>query len=249
MHGSSGVWGWVVSGYLCPWVHKAQVCIWISSRLVFQHSSKSLHPGQGWHVLLNVSVWLPGVTGSSQHRVYSLRGEVLKPATELAMKKSAICLRASRPVGLFPFRCCSWIRLSSSSLKAWGKGGGESERADKEKITWHRDDMVSKTTNRPPGFSKMPKQQFCQHQEVQYIVHFMMFKECSSAWKPSTSVCHTWRTSLWELGIKKVVHWALERASTSLNSHVKGWEMMVREIRVGGRWGQRIRGDKWTTGV
>lgn len=69
---------------------------------VFQSSSKRLHLGDGCHVL----------------SVHSLRGEVLKPATELAMKKSAICLRASRPVGLFPFRCCSLIKLSSSSLKA-----------------------------------------------------------------------------------------------------------------------------------
>lgn len=49
---------------------------------------------------------------------------MLKPATELATKVSAICLRASRPVGLFPFLCCSWMRLSNSSLKAWRRRRG-----------------------------------------------------------------------------------------------------------------------------
>lgn len=53
-----------------------------------------------------------------------LRGEALKPATEPATKVSAICRRASRPVGLFPFLCCSWMRLSSSSLKAWRRRRG-----------------------------------------------------------------------------------------------------------------------------
>ncbi len=78
----------------------------------------------------------------------SLRGEVLKPATELAMKKSAICLRASRPVGLFPFCCCSWIRLSNSSLKAWKR---KREKREKEStkgnnVTLKRSDE-SKTRN------------------------------------------------------------------------------------------------------
>lgn len=59
----------------------------------------------------------------SESRGGLLRGEVLKPANELATKVSAICLRASRPVGLFPFLFCSWIRLSNSSLKAWRMGG------------------------------------------------------------------------------------------------------------------------------
>lgn len=52
-----------------------------------------------------------------------LRGEVLNPATEPATKVSAICRRASRPVGLFPFLCWSWMRLSNSSLKAWRRRG------------------------------------------------------------------------------------------------------------------------------
>lgn len=63
------------------------------------------------------------VVWGNEHSDHLLRGEVLKPATVLAIKKSAICLRASRPVGLFPFRCCSWIRLSNSSLKAWERFG------------------------------------------------------------------------------------------------------------------------------
>lgn len=67
------------------------------------------------HVGLNLA--------GKQSRGGLLRGEVLKPATELATKVSAICLRASRLVGLLPFLCCSWIRLSSSSLKAWRMGG------------------------------------------------------------------------------------------------------------------------------
>lgn len=77
----------------------------------------------------NVRAWLPGPVG--RERPHSLRGEVLKPDTELAMKKSAICRRARRPVGLFPFSCCSWIRLSSSSLKAW-----EKEKTRFVKTTW-----------------------------------------------------------------------------------------------------------------
>lgn len=71
------------------------------------------------HVGLNLA--------GKQSRGGLLRGEVLKPATELATKVSAICLRASRLVGLLPFLCCSWIRLSNSSLKAW-RMGGERER-------------------------------------------------------------------------------------------------------------------------
>lgn len=89
---------------------------------VFSVQFKATAPGHGWHLVLNVRVWLPGEPGPEPCE-YSLRGEVLKPATELAMKKSAICLRASRPVGLFPFRCCSRIRLSNSSLKALKREG------------------------------------------------------------------------------------------------------------------------------
>lgn len=71
MRSSSGVWGWVVLGYLCPEAHKTGVRVWISTPqilmlcFVVQCSSKRLHPGQGWHVLLNVNVGLPGVTGRS----------------------------------------------------------------------------------------------------------------------------------------------------------------------------------------
>lgn len=49
---------------------------------------------------------------------YSLRGEVGHPPMELVMKKSAIWRRARRLAGLFPLFICSWIRPSSSSLKA-----------------------------------------------------------------------------------------------------------------------------------
>lgn len=69
MRSSSGVWGWVVSGYFCPWAHKPHVWVRIASVhiptpcFVFQCSSKRLQPGQGWHVVVNVSVWLPRVTG------------------------------------------------------------------------------------------------------------------------------------------------------------------------------------------
>lgn len=74
---------------------------------------------------------------SSAGELYSnkdglLRGEVLNPATEPATKVSAICLRASRPVGLFPFLCWSWMRLSNSSLKAWRRRG-ERETETKHK--------------------------------------------------------------------------------------------------------------------
>lgn len=69
MRSSSGVWGWVVSGYFCPWARKPHVWVRIASVhipthcFVFQCSSKWLQPGQGWHVVVNVSVWLPRVTG------------------------------------------------------------------------------------------------------------------------------------------------------------------------------------------
>lgn len=85
--------------------------------LVFQCASKRLHLGKWGHAGLNVS--LVAQSTMLQSCECLLRGEVLKPATELAMKKSAICRRARRPVGLFPFLCCSWIRLSNSCLKAW----------------------------------------------------------------------------------------------------------------------------------
>lgn len=80
----------------------------------------------------NEAVWLFNVDAPRNEHVglnlsSLLRGEALNPATGLATKVSAICLRASRPVGLFPFLCCSWIRLSNSSLKAW-RMGGERER-------------------------------------------------------------------------------------------------------------------------
>lgn len=78
---------------------------------------RGLHLGKWGHAGLHVS--LVAQSTRLQSCECLLRGEVLKPATELAMKKSAICLRARRPVGLFPFLCCSWIRLSNSCLKAW----------------------------------------------------------------------------------------------------------------------------------
>lgn len=69
------------------------------------------------------------------HSKHSLRGEVLRPATELAMKKSAICLRASRPVGLFPLFICSWIRPSNSSLKAWSRDRERDSARERERDT------------------------------------------------------------------------------------------------------------------
>lgn len=54
----------------------------------------------------------------SRTNYHSLMGEVKGPAppTVLAMTRSAICLRARRPVGLLPFVNWSWMRPSSSSL-------------------------------------------------------------------------------------------------------------------------------------
>lgn len=70
--------------------------------------------------------WQSGLKGdrwrhlyAHKHTLYnSLIGDVKGPAPPkvLAMTRSAICLRARRPVGLLPFVSWSWIRPSSSSL-------------------------------------------------------------------------------------------------------------------------------------
>lgn len=115
---------------LMPWsvLYKACVWIWISflpklmlwrfSFLFFEAVPKRLLCGATTACSCEALCLVPQGNGPRRDK-HLLRGEVLKPATELAMKKSAICLRASSPVGLFPFRCCSWIRHSNSSLKAF----------------------------------------------------------------------------------------------------------------------------------
>lgn len=115
---------------------------------------------------------------------YSLRGEVLKPATELAMKKSAICLRASRPVGLFPFRCCSWIRLSNSSLKAW---------KEKERKSWerkHDTEMMQCVKNKKPNsqISLNADGKAIPLRPKGYNIKCIILKACFQAWKWTISV-------------------------------------------------------------
>lgn len=58
------------------------------------------------------------IRATVRHNVHSLTGEVKGPAppTVLAKTRSAICLRASRPVGLLPLVSWSWISPSNSSL-------------------------------------------------------------------------------------------------------------------------------------
>ena len=68
MRSSSGVWGWVV--LFLPFSAQS-LCL--DMDLLSSNTDAVfcfLHPGQGWHAMLNVSVWLPGVTGHGPASTY-----------------------------------------------------------------------------------------------------------------------------------------------------------------------------------
>lgn len=119
-------WGFIV------WQWRYSVCIMHAGRV----NTRNDNPAQR-----EIDRDIHTHTHPPRTHCHSLRGEARGPAPPkvLAMTRSAICLRARRPVGLLPFVIWSWIRPSNSSLNTcgqkektffpfmvmWGQGKGE----------------------------------------------------------------------------------------------------------------------------